>query len=43
MEAVCENCKNFDAKKQWCKLHNVPVVEEIIVQNLRGSKIGLLC
>lgn len=23
-----ENCKNFYVKKQWCKLHNVPVVEE---------------
>ena len=36
MEAVCENCKNFDAKKQWCKLHNVPVVEENYCSKFEG-------
>lgn len=33
---VCNDCKYFDAKKQWCKLHNVPVIEENYCTKFEG-------
>jgi len=36
MSACCGNCVYFDTKRQWCKLHGVPVVEENYCTKFKG-------
>jgi hypothetical protein len=38
--ACCEDCVYFDTKKQWCKLHDVPVVEENYCTKFKGRLNG---
>lgn len=37
-EPICENCAHFDAKKQYCKELDVPVIEENYCSKFRGLK-----